>query len=119
VVLSGEERRRWRELARQLRHDRRLAARVMLFRVVSGCRHDRAIARVGTAMPAVTWVPATGAAVLGLILVAAGALVRSGGLVIAGTSILVAALILAGITLVATGIAGTSHAPATTSAAKP
>jgi hypothetical protein len=110
VALSSEERRRWRELARQLRHDRRLATRVMLFRIVSGWRHDMAIARAGTEIPAITWVPATGAAVLGLILLGIGGLTRSSGIVIAGTSILVTALILAGTALVALGIAGTSHA---------
>ncbi len=110
MTLSGEEQRRWQELARQLRHDRRLTARVVLFRIVSGWRHDMAIARAGTAVPAITWLPATLVACLGLILVAAGGMARSAGLVIAGAGLLAAALILAGAALVVIGIADSRHA---------
>ena len=105
MALSGEERRRWQELTRQLRHGRRLTAQVVLFRIISGWRHDMAIARAGTRVPAVAWLPATGATCLGLILVAAGELTRIVGLIIAGTGVLVTALILAGTALVVIGIA--------------
>jgi hypothetical protein len=109
VALSGEEQRRWQELARQLRHDRRLTVQVVLFRVVSGWRRDMAIARAGTAVPAITWLPATFAACLGLILVAAGEMARSAGMLIAGTGLLAAALILAGTALIVLGIADSRH----------
>jgi hypothetical protein len=105
VALTGEERRRWRELERQLRQDRRLTAHLMRFRIVSGWRRDVATARAGTSVPAITWVPATIMACLGLILVGAGEYVRSGTLVMAAMWVLIVALILAGGALILIGTA--------------
>jgi hypothetical protein len=103
VALTGEERRRWRELERQLRQDRRLTAHLMRFRIVSGWRRDVATTRAGTAVPAITWVPATIMACLGLILVGAGEYARSGTLVMAAVWVLIVALVLAGGALVLIG----------------
>ena len=105
MALTGEERRRWRELERQLRQDRRLAAHLMRFRIVSGWRRDVATARAGTAVPAITWVPATIMVFLGLILVALGEYARSGTLVLAAMWVLIVALILAGGALILIGTA--------------
>jgi len=103
VALTGDERRRWQELTRQLRRDRRLTAHSMRFRVVSGWRRDMAKARAGTAIPAITWLPATVAACLGLILVGAGEYYRDSTVVLAGAWLLVTTLILAGTALIMIG----------------
>jgi hypothetical protein len=105
VALTGEERRRWRELERQLRQDRRLTAHLMRFRIVSGWRRNVATARAGTAVPAITWVPATIMACLGLILVGVGEYVRSGTLVMAAMWVLIVALALAGGAMILIGTA--------------
>ncbi len=105
MALTGEERRRWQELTWQLRRDRRLTAHLVRFRVVSGWRRNMADARAGTAIPAVTWLPATAAACLGLILVGAGEYYRNGVVVLAGAWLLITTLILAGTALVVIGTA--------------
>ena len=105
MALTGDERRRWRELTRQLRRDRRLTAHSMRFLVVSSWRRDMANARAGTAIPAITWLPATVAACLGLILVGAGEYFRNGTVVLAGAWLLVMTLILAGTALIMIGTA--------------
>lgn len=107
MALTGEERRRWRELERQLRQDRRLTAHLMRFRIVSGWRRDIATARAGAAVPAITWVPATIMACLGVILVGAGEYYRNGTVVMAAMWVLITALILAGGALVLIGTADT------------
>ncbi len=109
MALTGEERRRWQELTRQLRRDRRLTAQLMRFRVVSGWRQDMANARAGTAIPAITWLPATVAACLGLISVAAGEYYRNGIVVLVGAWFLITTLILAGTVLVMIGTADWRH----------
>ena len=81
MALTGDERRRWQELTRQLRRDRRLTAHSMRFRVVSGWRREMANARARTAVSAITWVPATVVACLGLILVGVGEYYRDGTVV--------------------------------------
>jgi len=103
VALTGDERRRWQELTRQLRRDRRLTAHSMRFRIVSGWRRDMALARAGTAIPAITWLPATVAACLGLSLVGAGDYYKDGTVVLAGAWFLVMTLILAGTALILIG----------------
>jgi hypothetical protein len=105
VALTGDERRRWQELTRQLRRDRRLTAHSMRFRIVSGWRRDMANARAGTAIPPITWLPATLAACLGLILVGAGEYYKDGTVVLAGAWFLVTTLILAGTALILIGTA--------------
>jgi len=105
VALTGDERRRWQELTRQLRRDRRLTAHSMRFRIVSGWRRDMANARAGTAIPAITWLPATVAACLGLSLVGAGDYYKDGTVVLAGAWFLVMTLILAGTALILIGTA--------------
>jgi len=105
VALTGDERRRWQELTRQLRRDRRLTAHSMRFRIVSGWRRDMALARAGTAIPAITWLPATVAACLGLSLVGAGDYYKDGTVVLAGAWFLVMTLILAGTALIVIGTA--------------
>jgi len=105
VALTGDERRRWQELTRQLRRDRRLTAHSMRFRIVSGWRRDMALARAGTAIPAITWLPATVAACLGLSLVGAGDYYKDGTVVLAGAWFLVMTLILAGTALILIGTA--------------
>ena len=105
MALTGDERRRWQELTRQLRRDRRLTAHSMRFLVVSSWRRDMANARAGTAIPAITWLPATVAACLGLILVGAGEYFRNGTVVLAGAWLLVMTLILAGTALIVIGTA--------------
>ena len=100
MALTGDERRRWQELTRQLRRDRRLTAHSMRFRVVSGWRRDMAKARAGTAIPAITWLPATVAACLGLILVGAGEYYRNGTVVLAGAWALITTLVLAAAALI-------------------
>jgi len=105
VALTGDERRRWQELTRQLRRDRRLTAHSMRFRIVSGWRRDMALARAGTAIPAITWLPATVAACLGLSLVGAGDYYKDGTVVLAGAWLLVTTLILAGTALILIGTA--------------
>ena len=105
MALTGEERRRWRELERQLRQDRRLTAHLMRFRIVSGWRRGIATARASTAVPAITWVPATIMACLGLILVGLGEYTRHGTLVLAAMWVLIVALILAGGALILIGTA--------------
>ena len=62
-------------------------------------------ARAGTAVPAITWLPATVAACLGLILVGAGEYYRNGTVVLAGAWLLVMTLILAGTALIMIGTA--------------
>jgi len=103
VALTGDERRRWQELTRQLRRDRRLTAHSMRFRIVSGWRRDMALARAGTAIPAITWLPATVAACLGLSLVGTGEYYRDGTVVLAGAWFLIMTLILAGTALILIG----------------
>jgi hypothetical protein len=103
VALTGDERRRWQELTRQLRRDRRLTAHSMRFRIVSGWRRDIAKARAGTATPAITWLPATVAASLGLILVGTGEYYGDGTVVLVGAWLLVTTLILAGAALILIG----------------
>jgi hypothetical protein len=105
VALTGEEQRRWRELERQLRQDRRLIAHLMRFHIVSGWRRDVATARAGTGVPAITWVPATIMACIGLILVGAGGYTRNGTVVMAAMYVLITALILAGGALILIGTA--------------
>lgn len=105
MALTGDERRRWQELTRQLRRDRRLTAHSMRFRIVSGWRRDMALARAGTAIPAITWLPATVAACLGLSLVGAGDYYKDGTVVLAGAWFLVMTLILAGTALILIGTA--------------
>jgi len=105
VALTGDERRRWQELTRQLRRDRRLTAHSMRFRIVSGWRRDMALARAGTAIPAITWLPATVAACLGLSLVGTGEYYRDGTVVLAGAWFLIMTLILAGTALILIGTA--------------
>jgi len=105
VALSREEGLRWRELTRQLRRDRRLIAQLVRFLVVSGLRGDLAVARAGTAVPAITWLPATIAACLGLVLVGTGEYARTGWLVLTGVWVLITALLLAGSALVLIGTA--------------
>ena len=105
MALTGDERRRWQELTRQLRRDRRLTAHSMRFRIVSGWRRYMALARAGTAIPAITWLPATVAACLGLSLVGAGDYYKDGTVVLAGAWFLVMTLILAGIALILIGTA--------------
>jgi len=105
VALTGDERRRWQELTRQLRRDRRLTAHSMRFRIVSGWRRDMALARAGTAIPAITWLPATVAACLGLSLVGAGDYYKDGTVVLAGAWFLVMTLTLAGTALILIGTA--------------
>ena len=105
MALTGDERRRWQELTRQLRRDRRLTAHSMRFRIVSGWRRDMALARAGTAIPAITWLPATVTACLGLILVGAGDYYKDGTVVLAGAWFLVMTLILAGTALILIGTA--------------
>jgi hypothetical protein len=80
MELPAEEQRRWRELEAELRHDRRLAAHAAGFGTVIRWRRNMATARAGTAIPAVTWMPATAGACLGLALVIAGVLAGSSGL---------------------------------------
>ena len=60
-------------------------------------------ARAGTAIPAITWLPATVAACLGLILVGAGEYYRNGTVVLAGAWLLITTLILAGTALIMIG----------------
>ena len=103
MALTGDERRRWQELTRQLRRDRRLTAHSMRFRVVSGWRREMANARARTAVSAITWVPATVVACLGLILVGVGEYYRDGTVVLAGAWLLVTTLILAGTALIMIG----------------
>ena len=105
MALTGDERRRWQELTRQLRRDRRLTAHSMRFRIVSGWRRDMANARAGTAVPAITWLPAAVAACLGLSLVGAGDYYKDGTVVLAGAWFLVMTLILAGTALILIGTA--------------
>ena len=105
MALTGEERRRWRELERQLRQDRRLIAQLMRFRIVSGWRRDVATARAGTAVPAITWVPATIVTCLGVILVGAGEYARDATVIMAAVWVLITALILAGGALILLGTA--------------
>ena len=105
MALTGDERRRWQELTRQLRRDRRLTAHSMRFRIVSGWRRDMANARAGTAIPAITWLPATVAACLGLILVGAGEQYKDATVVLIGAWCLVTTLILAGTALILIGTA--------------
>ena len=105
MALTGDERRRWQELTRQLRRDRRLTVHSMRFRIVSGWRRDMANVRAGTAVPAITWLPATVAACLGLILVGAGEYYRDSTVVLAGAWLLVTTLILAGTALIMIGTA--------------
>ena len=105
MALTGDERRRWQELTRQLRRDRRLTAHSMRFRIVSGWRRDMALARAGTAIPAITWLPATLAVCAGVILVGAGEHYRNGTVVLAGAWFLVMTLILAGTALILIGTA--------------
>jgi hypothetical protein len=105
VALTGDERRRWQELTRQLRRDRRLIAHSMRFLVVSGWRRDMANARAGTAIPAITWLPATLTACTGLILVGAGEYYHNGNVVLAGAWVLIITLILAGTALIVMGTA--------------
>ena len=105
MALTGDERRRWQELTRQLRRDRRLTAHSLRFRIVSGWRRDMALARAGTAIPAITWLPATVAACLGLSLVGAGDYYKDGTVVLAGAWFLVMTLILAGTALILIGTA--------------
>ena len=109
MALTGDERRRWQELTRQLRRDRRLTAHSMRFRIVSGWRRDMALARAGTAIPAITWLPATVAACLGLSLVGAGDYYKDGTVVLAGAWFLVMTLILAGTALILIGTADWRH----------
>jgi hypothetical protein len=105
VALTGDERRRWQELTRQLRRDRRLTAHSMRFRIVSGWRRDMASARAGTAIPAIAWLPAAVAACLGLILAGAGESYKDGTVVLVGAWFLVTTLILAGTALIFIGTA--------------
>jgi hypothetical protein len=105
VALTGDERRRWQELTRQLRRDRRLIVHSTRFLVVSGWRRNMANARAGTAIPAITWLPATLTACTGLILVGAGEYYRNGYVVLAGAWVLIITLILAGTALIVMGTA--------------
>jgi hypothetical protein len=105
VALTGDERRRWQELTRQLRRDRRLIVHSMRFLVVSGWRRDMANVRAGTTIPAITWLPATLTACTGLILVGAGEYYRNGNVVLAGAWVLIITLILAGAALLVMGTA--------------
>jgi hypothetical protein len=107
MELPTEEQRRWRELAAELRHDRRLAAHVARFDAIVRWRQNMETARAGIAIPAVIWMPATVGGCLGLGLAIAGTMTRSNDMSAAGMAVLVTTLILAGIALVTIGTAGT------------
>ena len=105
MVMSRDEQRRWRALARQLRRDRRLAAETARFNAVSRWRRDLAAASAEAELPPMAWLPAVLGVCLGLILVVSGTLTSRGGLAMAGVAILTAILVLAGTALLLTGIA--------------
>jgi hypothetical protein len=92
VAWSGDEQRRWRELAAQLRHDWRLIALAARADDVFRWRRDLAAARTDAMIPAVTWLPV--GACLGLVI--PGGLARSNRLSMAGTAAAIAILIVAG-----------------------
>ncbi|HET9079449.1 MAG TPA: hypothetical protein VFO01_02880 [Trebonia sp.] len=69
---SAEERRRWRELAAELRHGRRLTAHADRFDATVRWRRDMETARGGTAIPAVVCMPAVAGGCMGLALIPAG-----------------------------------------------
>lgn len=106
MELPTEEQRRWRELAVNLRHDWRLAAHAARFDTVIRLRHDIATARTGTAVPAVTWMPALLGGCIGLALVIAGIAADSTGLTTGGLVVCVTTAVVAGIALLAIGAAG-------------
>jgi hypothetical protein len=106
MELPTEEQRRWRELAANLRHDWRLAAHAARFDTVVRWRHNIATARTGSAIPALTWMPALLGGCIGLSLVIAGMVANSAGLTTSGLAVCVTTAVLAGIALLAIGAAG-------------
>lgn len=106
MEMPTEEQRRWRELAVDLRHDWRLAVHAARFDTVIRLRRNMATARAGTAIPAVTWMPALLGACVGLSLLIAGAAADNTGLTTGGLAVLVTTAVLAGIALLAIGAAG-------------
>lgn len=106
MELSAGEQRRWRELAAELKRDRRLAVRAARFDTVIRWRRGMATARAGTAIPAIVWIPAAAGGVLGLALVVTGTLAASVSLIAAGMATIIAMLLLAGVALLAIGTTG-------------
>ena len=104
-----EEERAWREVTAELRHDRRFAAQLARFNAIIRLRRNLTVAREGTAIPALTWIPAIIGACVGLSLLIAGAVERSSGLSKGGITVLVTIAVLSGIALIAIGVAGARH----------
>jgi hypothetical protein len=109
MEFQTEEQRRWRELATELRRDWRLVAHLARFDAAVRLRRNLETARDGTAIPAVTWMPAMLGAFVGLTLVIAGAVSGSTGLSRGGILVLVTTAVLAGIALLALGIVGSRN----------
>lgn len=103
--LSSEEQRHWRELARQLRQDRRLTAQWARFAALIRWRHETAVARSGAGVPVISWVPAACGSLLGVALIFGGAAGGGSDMIMAGAATLIATLILTGAILMALGIA--------------
>jgi hypothetical protein len=113
VDTSPEEDRRWRELADQLRRDRRLAVRLARFNAIAALRRGgpaalrrgRPAARRGASSLAVAAMAAIVGACTGLSLLITGVVEHSYGLSRAGLAVLVTVSVLSGIALVAIGTA--------------
>jgi hypothetical protein len=67
MEFQTEEQRRWRELTAELRRDWRLVAHLARFDAAVRLRRNLATARDGSAVPAVTWMPALLGAFVGLV----------------------------------------------------
>lgn len=106
---SPEEERAWREIAAQLRHDRRLAAHMARFNAVVRLRRNMAAADTGMAIPLIAWVPVLVGACVGVSLLIAGAVEHSNGLSTGGITVLVTVSVLTGIVLIAIGATGARH----------